>query len=165
MTNPNKIFTVSMEKIKKDLPFGGGDCIAFTRRGDEAMKNKDYKLAVECYMTITTLFPDFDQGDPFVSLAQAYEKLGDLDKAEEAFRRSLEDFFPDDYEKLEAYASFLIRNRPLEKAIKGYLNVARVARLLNDSEKRQKNCLIIFEIGEKIGWSKEEIQEIIDKEA
>ncbi|MCH1430186.1 MAG: tetratricopeptide repeat protein [Chlamydiales bacterium] len=165
MTNPNKIFTVSMEKIKRDLPFNAGDYIAFSERGDRAMKDKDYKLAVECYRTITIISPDNDLGLCFIKLAQAYEKLGDLDEAEEAFRRSLEDFFPDDYEKLEAYASFLIRNRPLEKAIKGYLNVARVARLLNDSEKRQKNCLIIFEIGEKIGWSKEEIQEVIDKEA
>ena len=141
-------------KIKKILEL--------SKKANEANCNEDYALAAKCFKEIIEVEPGFEFGDAYFCLGIALEQIGNLSEAESAYLKALE-YDPEDIHRLGNYASFLYLHRAPEKAFEVYLKLLDKEREIADCQAEASSLEQLFELGEKMGWSKEEIQKAIDE--
>ena len=138
------------------------DTLELEQEGLKAFNSKKYGLAIKFFRRIIDLDSAFEHGNAFFYLANALEITGDIEAAEKAFIKAIE-YEDTDPDKVGGYASFLYRHRSAEEAFKAYLKWVLVAKQWNDLEELKRLYPIIFELGEKMDWSKEKVQKAIDE--
>ena len=77
----------------------------YTDLAKEALKTKDYKMAIEYYTKVCALAPD--ESDYLMNLAYAYRESGDVDKANEIYNRVITEF-PGTQNALDAAAEYSV---------------------------------------------------------
>ena len=132
------------------------------QKGLEANKNKDYLLAAEYFKQATDIDPSFEHGQTLANLALALHMLGRINEAEKAYVRSLE-YDAEDIHRLNNYAVLLYESKSLEKAFDIYLRLLALYKGYCLDEEIPEVLETLFELGEKMGRSKEEVQKAIDE--
>ena len=88
LSDASEAFRALYSKMKEAA---AGDALKnYIESAREALKTKDYKNAIEYYTKACTLAPD--NSDYLMDLAYAYRESGDVENADEIYRRIVSDF-------------------------------------------------------------------------
>ena len=144
----------SEEKIAKILEL--------EQEGLRANRNGNYKLAVVFFKELVEISPEFEHGMAFYNLASALEEEGCLKEAKEAYLKAIE-YDSEDPIRLGGFASFLYLHGSCDEAFNAHLNLLQLERIIKDYSSAEETLEVLYELGEKIGWNKEEVQKAINE--
>ena len=117
--------------------------------------------AAELFSAIVKERPDWEHGEAFYSLACCYEDLGELDKAEESYRRALE-YEPKNPYFLGGYASFLYLHRDPQSAFEEYLKLWKLEHSSGNKAQADKTMLGLRELSNRLGLTDEELTQRLE---
>lgn len=127
------------------------------------MNTGQKKRAAELFSAIVSEQPDWEHGEAFYSLACCYEDLGELDNAEESYRRALQ-YEPKNPYFLGGYASFLYLHRDSQSAFEEYLKLWKVESHSGNKVQAEKTMIGLRELGKRLGLSDRELTQKIESD-
>jgi Tfp pilus assembly protein PilF len=129
-----------------------------------ALRNSgNLKRAAELFASIVAENPDYEHGECFYNLAGCYEDLGELNRAEENYRRAL-DHEPKNPYFLGGYASFLFLHRDARSAFAEYRKLWKVEHYSGNTAQAEKALLGLRELGKRLGLSDQELTQEIESD-
>jgi Flp pilus assembly protein TadD len=102
--------------------------------------------------------PGYEHGSCFHDLAGCYEDLGELDKAEENYRRALE-YEPKNPIFLGGYASFLYLHRDPQSAFEEYLKLWKLENCSGNKAQADKTMPGLRELSKRLGLTDKELRQ------
>jgi tetratricopeptide (TPR) repeat protein len=137
------------------------DLVKLEREALALMNEGKNKRAAELFSKIVKERPDWEHGHGFYNLAGCYEDLGDLDKAEENYRRALE-YNAQDEIFLGGYASFLYLHRDPQSAFEEYLKLWKLECSSGNKVQAEKTMLGLRELSKRLRLTPEEFTQRLE---
>ena len=125
------------------------------------MNSGNLERAVELFTVIVNENPGYEHGECFHNLAGCYEDLGELDKAEENYRRALE-YEPKNPIFLGGYAAFLYLHRDPQAAFEEYLKLWKLEYSSGNKAQAENAMLGLRELGRRLGLTDEELTQRLE---
>jgi tetratricopeptide (TPR) repeat protein len=148
--------------IKRDWITMKHHLVELDRKALSFREEGKLKEAAELFSAIVREQPDWEHGVGFYDLGICYEDLGQLEKAEEAYRSALR-YQPANRDFLGGYASFLYLHGDPEKAFRAHLELLEIERINKDNEEMERTRIALRALGKKMGLSDAEIESRIQK--
>ncbi len=139
--------------------------IKYEKDALEAVNNQNFQLAISLFEEIVRQNPKWEHGQAFCNLAGCYEDIGELERAEENYLNAL-NIQPDYYIFVGNYAGFLYQFGDPQIAFDWYLKLLKIesnflgigGEKTPDSQQIKRAKLGLIALGEKLGWSKDEVE-------
>ncbi len=132
------------------------------KEGIMAVQRGDYTSAIHLFSKVLELSPDYEHGMIHYNLACAFEDSGEIDAAETHYLKALE-FYPDDPVRLGGLASFMYLHRKPADAFDAYFRLLKLQLEQGLTQSAEKSVMALMTLGEKLGWSKEEMSGRIEE--
>lgn len=141
----------------------GLNLIELEQKGLAELNQGNYQKAIEYFLEIIEVNPNYEHGMCFYDIACAYEEIGEIEKAQIHFEKALS-YIPDDPNRLGGYASFLFVHGDPTIAFEAYLQLFKLEQAQHLTEASKSTIEGIKILGEKIGISEEEIIQMTSRE-
>lgn len=132
------------------------DLIKLEQQGLAEMNAGHLDNALKYFLKLARNNPMYEQGIIFYHIAGIYEDLGEIQKAEQYYKKALK-LMPSDPIRIGGYASFLYLHGDPLLAFKFFETILRIELGLGQNQKIKDTVNILKTLGKKIGFSEGEI--------
>lgn len=131
--------------------------IEMDREAQRLYSQGDYRRAVETFLKILAMQPDYEHGAYHYCLAICQEEIGDFAEAEKSFVKALE-YMPDDTVRLGGYASFLYLYGDHQKAFNVHLRLLGLEQAQGNTLGADRALQALRTLGKNLRLSAEEFE-------